>query len=998
MRSLPIPIQGSCLGLLCAAALGMTGAFPLHSFAAEPAATARFRIDEPPQALAETLRSIARQTGSSVLFDPAVVSGRKSRAVSGQWSAAEAMSQALQGSGLVVEVLPSGSIVVKPATLPQLPAQGASASQTSLRLASADGMGQAVASLGSAAPSDDGAQQAERVQITGSRLARVESEGPAPVNVYTHEEIERSGQPTLERFLSTLNEASVSPGEGSFGDTAGQGAVQLRGLPLGSTLVLVNGRRIQAVGSSAGNFFNLNLIPLAAVERVEVVPVGSSAVYGGDALAGVVNIILKKSIDGFALDAKLAGGKGTGDSSFSLAAGGKTDKTSFALIGSYSKTTPLNAGERGFFSDADFRRYGSLDRRSRYCTPGTVRSLDGSNLPGLDASFAGIPSAAPGTPLSVASFVATSGQANLCNDLAGGRGLALVYGSETLGLHGSVDHAINADWSAFAELTYANDKLSTQEVGIYLADVVVPAENAFNPFGTDVSVRGMLGPENGAQAFARQTRFTRALVGVRGDLGHGWDMEAAASTSRDRGGRQIANGTVDFAALDASLASSDPATALNPFATGRAASDEVLRGIWSASERISSGQRDQASAFVRGPVFKLPAGTLDVIVGAEFARDRYETAYPGDDFGVDSSRRSSALYTELRAPLLKSDAASGKSWTVAALTVAGRRDRYSDFGAANTYQAGLELRPSRTLLLRASAASSFKPPTLVQTGTDELTFPALYLGLTDPARGNEPVSSGEAVRASNPDLGPERGKARSLGAVWEPESLAGTRFGLTAWQVKITDLIALMSPQVVLDNEALFPGLVTRGPSVDGRPGPIQSILYAEVNYGGVDTAGIDMELSRSWKSAAGAWSIGASATRTTEYKVALTPDSDAQNRLGRRFDDYWAPKWKGRLAVSFDRGPWNLGLTSRYIGSYKDAGTSERSLGGIWFHDLAAGLNMKLLGMNLGHQIKTANVSLAITNLTDRQPQFVETSPYYDVTQGDWRGRYASLRLAVGW
>jgi len=101
------------------------------------------------------------------------------------------------------------------------------------------------------------------------------------VNVYTRKDIEQSGQPNLERFLAGLNEVSASAGEDSLGATLGQDTVQLRGLPLGTTLVLIDGRRVEAVGSPSANFFNLNLVPMAAIERIEIVPVGSSAVYDG---------------------------------------------------------------------------------------------------------------------------------------------------------------------------------------------------------------------------------------------------------------------------------------------------------------------------------------------------------------------------------------------------------------------------------------------------------------------------------------------------------------------------------------------------------------------------------------------------------------------------------------------------------------------------------------------------------------------------------------------
>lgn len=982
------------------------------ALAAEPTPAVRYRIDQPSQPLSESLRSIARQTGISVLFDPGAVNGRMSRAVSGQMTAAEAITGALDGSGLLPELMSDGSIVVRPVAAPGTGSQSAAPGvQTSslaadnlrspsdvpqVRLAQASSPGASGPGATPTADANGAAHQLTKVEVTGSRLKRIDAEGPVPVNTYTRADIDKSGQPTLERFLSSLSETSVSSGEGGLGQTTGQGSVQLRGLPLGSTLVLINGRRVQAVGSSSGNYFNLNLIPMSAVERVEIVPVGSSAVYGGDALAGVVNVILKKSIDGFALDARFASGNGTGDGSVSLATGRRDGDGSFLLLGSYSKTTPLTMAERDFFRDGDYRRYGGVDARTRSCTPGTVNSTTTANLPGLNSSIAGIPPATPGQPLTPSSFASTAGQANLCNPLANGNGTALVYGTEDFSLHAAAERRITSTWSVFGELSFTNDRIRAEQGGLQLNNVLVPANNPHNPFGVPVRVTARLGLENGAETFTRNTDFSRALLGVRAELGAGWDVEASLSTTRDDGQRHLSNTSANVAARTAALGASTPAASLNPFTAGAAANDDVLKAIWSDSVRDNHGRKDQGSAFVRGSVLELPAGKVDVIAGAEVSRDHYQTATTGS-FDIADSRASSAVYGEMRVPLLRANASAGSAWDLAALTVAARRDKYSDFGSANTYQAGAEVRPMRSLLLRASTATSFKPPTLLQTSVDERSFPIDAFGLVDPTRANAPISGGEVLRATNPDLKPEKGRAYSLGAVWEPESGSGTRLGVTAWRVKIKGLISLLWPQVAIDNEALFPGFVTRAPSVDGVPGEVTNVLYSEVNFGSVDTAGADMELAHSWKGAGGKWTMGASATRTTKYDVAIAPGSQVEHRLGTRAVDYWAPKWTGRVFAGLDAGAWSLGITSRYLGGYKDMQPSERKLGAFWVHDLAGTLDLKRLGLGFS-SMTNASLSLAVANVGNRLPEFVETSPYYDITQADWRGRYASLRLSMTW
>lgn len=994
--------------LLAVVLASLTLASPRTAGAAEPSAAATHAIEQPAQPVAETLRSIAQQTGASVLFDPGVVSGRTSRPVSGRMSAAEAISRALGGSGLSAEVMKDGAIVVKPAGSAAPATTGAQS--TSLL---SGGNGAAAAPLdrlaqgpASTMPSSDTAPSPpsaaplasfDTVEVTGSRLKRVAAEGPMPVNTYSQEEIQRSGQPTLERFLSSLNEVSVAAGEGTFGATAGQGTVQLRGLPLGSTLTLINGRRVQAVGSSAGNYFNLNLIPLAAVERIEILPVGSSAVYGGEALAGVVNVILKKSINGMAFDARAGSANGMGDGNVSLTGGGSNERGSFLLLGSYEKRSPLTMAERSRFQDADYRRYGAADQRVRTCTPGTVSSANGANLPGLGSSFAAIPVASAGQALTPADFAPNAGTANLCSGQSVGRGYTLINGSETLALHASGEYQLAGTWAAFGELTRTEDRLWVNEAALTLSNVLVPARNPYNPFGVDVRVSSALGTDNGVQTFERKTYFTRAVLGVRGDIGGGWDLELTGSTSRDNGKSHSAGVSANGAARAAALGSTAADLALNPFTPGQAASDDVLQAIWPETLRINHGKRDQLGAFVRGSLLELPAGPLETIVGAESARDRFESIVPAV-VAVTAQRTQQAGYTELRAPLLRATPSSATPWDLAALTLAARRDHYSDFGSAGTYQGGLEVRPVQTLLLRGSIATSFKPPTLVQTHVPDQSIPSEAFGLTDPARSGQPVVGAQVIRTTNPTLGPERGKAYSLGAVWEPDGATGPRLGATAWKLRINNLIGLAFPQVLVNNEQLFSSLITRGPADGAGPGPITQVLWGEVNYGKVDTSGLDLDASQAFKALGGTWTLAAGTTRTFDYRVLLSPSAPEEDRLGRRFYDFWSPRWKSRVAAGFERGSWAVGLTSRYLGAYKDMGTSQRGLGDTWTHDVSASLDLVKAGLVSTSFVTGATVSLAVVNIADRKPEFVETNPFFDSSQADWRGRYGSVRLSVAW
>jgi iron complex outermembrane recepter protein len=982
---------------------------------AEPAPAARYHVDQPSQPLSESLRAIAKLTSSSVLFDPGVVNGRMSHPVSGQLSGAEAISRALEGTGLASEVQKDGAIVVKPrgapVAVPATPSVGVSSASEPRAVillaqaaggSSGDGNPPPSAVLVAANEQREQIAAEQRVEVTGTRIKRVETDGAIPVNVYTKEDIDKSGQPTLTGFLNGLNVVSLSStSEGGLAGAAGGGVttVQLRGLPIGHTLVLVNGRRLQDSGASGfSSFFNLSLIPLAAVERVEVLPTGSSAVYGGDALAGVVNIILKKSLDGFALDSRYGVAKGIEDGGLSLATGGMFERGSFLIVGALTKRTTLSVNEREFFRDGDYRRFGGPDLRGRGCTPGTVRSTTGANLPGLSAPLAGVPSVAPGHALTVSDFAATAGQPNLCYGIAQGYGVGLVWGSETATVHATTDYRISDTWSALSELTYSKARQLGQETGPFLGSALVAASNPFNPFGADVLVTARLSPENGTTGTKRDTDFTRALLGVRGEIAKGWEFEASVVSAVDKSQSLALNSIVNSAARTAALAATTPSGALNPFATGRAASDEVLRGIWSDDISNSRGSRDLLNAFVRGSAFDLPAGPVDLIAGIELGRDKWFSGGPTGSF--DYSRRTTAQFAEARIPLLRSPQSNQtRARELAALTLAGRRDDYSDVGTANTYQVGLEVRPASTILLRAATATSFKPPSLYQQTPRQSVSRALdSFGLTDPLLVNAAITSGEVIIGAPRVLKPETGEAQTLGVLYEPDAVPGLRVGLNAWRIALKDqIISPASAQFFLDNEQLFPGSVERAPSVGGVPGLVTRVNYSLVNIGKVDVAGTDLELAYLLPTSVGKWNLSAGATRTSKYDVVLVPNSPTDDRLGRRNTEAWAPKWKGRLFAGLDRGSWTLGITGRYLGNYKDAGTSTRELGDIWHFDLVTTADLKKLA-GIGTSFRSATLTAGIVNVGNKLPEFVGSFPFYDFTQGDWQGRYVNVRLSVAW
>lgn len=958
-------IMFSLLGRPRAVSMLATASVAALVASVQPAAaqqqTRAFNIE--PQALSSALIEFSAQSDVRVIADPALINGRRSPGVIGSFSPDDALSQLLAGTGLRLSRNSGGGLTVIADTTS--PTQLGANNRT--------------------APSEDG----EDLVVTGTRLNRAVS--GFPVNSYTQETLDRSGQPDLGRFLSTLNEVSItSPASGPAAVANRNATVQLRGLPIGTTLSLVNGRRVQASSSASGALvFDLNSIPFSAIERVDVVPVGSSAIYGGDALAGVVNVVLRHSFDGVALNANLGLLDGAETRGLSFAAGRSFERGSLMAIGAWNYNSPLRTTDRDFFLDADYTRYGGPDGRVRQCTPGTVTNAGAGNLPGLSSNLAGIPDLASGVVPTIGDFTGSAGSPNLCGPYSEGYGAALVHESETLSFHVAGDYQLTSGLTAFGEISYSRDDTFAPANAILLNNVLVPASNAFNPFGVDVRVTTMLDLENGATGPSRDTEFMRVLAGLRGDLGSDWDFEATIMRARDESESITLNTLVSSAARTAALASADPATALNPFTNGRAASETVLRGIWAdAIGRIGESQHDQFSIFARGDVANLWAGPLSMVVGGEAARDIWITSGPG--FSTDGDRRTEALFAEANLPLLRSSSADGAGRELATLSLAGRWDSFSDFGEATTYQAGLELHPLENLHVRLATATSFKPPSLLQLNGSETIFPSELLGLRDPARGNEAIVGADVVFGGAANLEAETGEATTFGVTWEPEFISGLRLSATSWNVDIEGLISQLPAQTALDFESLFPYLVTREPSVGGVPGQVTRVGYQFVNFGSVSVSGVDMDLAYARSTSLGQVSFTASASHTNEYESLLTPGVPIQDRLGRRFLDFWAPEWKGRVSLALDAGDWRVGGAGRYVGPYLDEGVSTRELGDIWTYDVWGGINLFS---------ERTQLLVTIANVTDELPSFAGTAGlYFDHTQGDWRGRYTSVRLSTTW
>ena len=820
-------------------------------------------------------------------------------------------------------------------------------------------------------------EKLEGIVVVGSRLPEAAGQSAQDIHIYERERIDRSGQTTVSDFLATLPEVSLNSVVSTFLATS----VRLRGAAGGSALILINGRRTQPVtGSAAQNgFFDLNTIPLSMVERVEVLASGSSAIYGGEALAGVVNIVLRSNFTGAEASAGYQWADNTDKKLYYAGAGWNADRFSMSIMATYTEQTSLFGKDREITASPDMRRFGGPNLGNQfYGVPANVSSVSG-NLPGLNSAFARVPAGSSGIGLKPSDFATTAGMQNTGSFT---QYQTSIPDSHQAGVFLSASYRFGNEIELFAELLATHYQLDSTSSPPILQLANVPASNPFNPFGTTVRVAGVVQGAEGRATSTFDDNFVRPVIGGRGSVGT-WDWEVSALTSRDKGARNT-YGQVNTALLNSALSSSDPKTALNPFVDGPMASPDVLASIYSNSTAVSyKGDSTIGDAFARGPLLDLPAGPLDAVVGAEYERSSLSQS------AFDASRTDRALFAELRAPLLAGADDRGGKREVLAVQGAVRYDNYSDFGAKTTGQAGVEFRPLETILLRGTYATAFKPPTLYNLGAPHTTG---SVAVSDPRRGGEAVVV-QLTSGGNPNLKPTTSKTSTLGIVWSPRQVNAS---LTWWRLDIDNTIILPgSVQFFFDNESALGGRVVRAPDPAGGVGRLVSFDQTYLNFGGTRQEGIDVSVDWKFKTEWGQFTPAVAATYMSKFDGFTTPGSPMVNRLSRaNSDGVFAPRWKGIASVAWNPGHGFDGwVDGRYIGSYYDY-TPTRTIGNVWYFDATLQVDVEqVLGMTKG---SLGGMKLLVngTNLANKLPPYSTYFRGYDVYNYDLVGRTIFVNL----
>jgi iron complex outermembrane receptor protein len=978
-----------------------------HAHEGAPA-TQEYAFDISRQPIIEALKEFTTQTGLLISFWPDAQTDqtRLVGPLRGKFTAETALARLLAESGLVYRRTNARSLVVMAPSLLGAPRNGASGSDKDRsRLAegqiylqkkhrpleqemAAAGQPGSGASIGAPAIG-----RVDEVIVTGSRIERT-GEGPAPVQVFTRRMIEELGAASIPDVLRYTPQQPFTRSENYY--SGGAQYSQMRGIGVDTTLILINGRRVVPTSNSLTvSAFDLNSIPLAAVDRIEVLSDSASAIYGADAMGGVINVVLKKDIPQPVLDVQYGGASGGADLLRGSFSGGfKTDRLRASVIFDYYRRDFLLGAERDLWRNQDYTRYGGADYRAAVGVPGTVSSLRGDNLPGLSSSFAMVPEGSSGIGLTPQDFAATAGVRNRTSTAST---LSILPQAEqhSVALFGEYD--LTPEVVAFAEALYTDRRVDSLEGAYYLQRALVPANNPFNPFGQPVLVDVVLdGLE--PRRFEHDTQWLRGAFGLRGPLISSWEWEVAALISTETGDARSTM-KMDDQRVSEALAATDPASALNPFVDGPAGSAELLASLIAPEHARHFSRGRQLSAFLHGEWFELPAGPIRAVVGGEWRDEKM--IYDDRTLPVNDGRNMSAAFTELRVPLVASSVSNRAD--VLSVTLAARVDDYSDFGSSLNPQLGLMWRPADDVLLRGSYSTSFRPPSLFELYAPRTAV--TQAGIPDPAR-NGALSTVTFVAGGNPDLEPNEANSMTAGFVLTPSAVPGLQLLGNYWQINIDQRVTFVHFTTMLANEAAFQDRIVRdAPTAAevaaGIPGRLLQIDVSRMNFGRLTTSGIDVEAKYERSTRWGEFTPRLSATWVNEFTVVDVPKTPAVDRVGIANPSGSIPRWRVVGSIGWKRNGVGLSTTLDWLPGYMDAnlsGLTGRRLPDRMLVDMQASFAVdELIGP--GPLWDDLKLQLGVKNA------FNETAPFadigyslgFDTSQGDLIGRFSYLRLSKG-
>ena len=824
------------------------------------------------------------------------------------------------------------------------------------------------------APTQDPDTTVQRVEITGSSIKRVNAETALPVQTVTREQIETLGVTNTEQLLQNISANSTAGGmtsqQNAGQSTYGEATASLRGLGSQRTLVLVNGRRI-ANYATDGTAVDINSIPLSAIDRVEVLKDGASGVYGSDAVAGVINFILRKDFHGVEMTAYY--GKPT------TAGGGKSGKVGMVagfgdidtdhVAAMFSLDVAHDSAVQGYqrkYANRSWSDDGLFDISAT--ATGAIRTFDPNILTSLNqgkaiyADGSGIGNIlGPTSPSSTANNCTANGMSfdvnlNTCRYNPSPM-VPLTPDVTRLNVSGTLRGRINDDNEWFAEVFASNAKTVISEQSSPYSASFLATDPLFHKIGVDpvivvnpsspyypasyiaasnhpevltscaggpcpitISYRAV---DGGGRIHTDNSTLWHFATGFTGTV-KDWDYDATYSRNESQVSESTQRGYQNQTQLVELLSGND---AFNPFAAQQtpALAAQIMATNYNGNIIKSTLTTDAIDLKVTHDLMKLPGGPLAFAAGVSFRREALDlqpsAAYQSGDvsgYGAAvlpfaASRNSHSIYGELDAPFLK--------MLEADLSV--RNDHYPSASSTNP-KLSLKFVPVDQVAFRGSIGTGFREPSLPELYTP--LAPATTAIFTDPVTG-VPGQFNEQV-GGNPHLVPEKSRQFSLGTIVEP--VKGLSASADYYHVRVDHAIIALDAQTVVNLAAagnpVYEPLVSRDSS-----GNITNIVTNNVNSGGVVTAGVDLDVKwNGFRTPAGQFGAELAGTWIQKYDLT-TIDGTVQHSVGRTTDPSDSAinavtnggmifRWKHALTVNWKYASYGLALTQNYQSSYRDA------------------------------------------------------------------------------
>ncbi len=955
--------------------------------------TRAFRI--PASDAAQSLNEFARQAGLQIVFPYESVRGKRTPAVDGNYTTGEALNLLTKGLDLRVTTGADGVVTLAPLAGTS-PGPGR---QSTLETA----------------------PLLEEIVVTGTYIRGSHGVGTNVITV-DREAIDRAGYATARDIIRSLPQNSRGGvgentviGQASSNISAGS-AVNLRGLGTDSTLVLVDGRRIPVAGLDA-NFADISSIPAGAIERVEILPDGASAIYGADAVAGVVNFIMRTDYEGAETKVRYGGvtDGGLRELAVNQTVGTAWDGGNVLFSYEHYEQKPLSYTDKDITRSADLRRFGGSDFGSTYSNPGNI--LDNSFQPAY-----AIPKGQDGRNLTRNDLL--PGQVNLGDNAWAKDTFAR---QERDSAYAKVNQELMEGISVFADGRYS-ERDFTLRSGTFINPLFVPASNPFfvDPFGRGFTYMAYdFGQDFGPMVNRGKVETGAGVVGGSADLFADWQLRVYTAYSEERTTRRT-NG-VDLLKLSAALADPNPATAFNPFGDGSFTNAATLAGLRSTSIATTDSWIWSGNAILDGTLFTLPGGAVKLAVGADYRTERYDGFFDSPGFGSYIERHLrrdvTAFFGEMIVPVI-GDGNKLPGIERLTLSVAARHESYEDEkftpagsikrdpGSTTNPKVGLEWEPVQNLTLRAAYGTSFRAPNLPTLGSAGGEGP---LTLDDP---KAPSGRSSTIYRQGVDenLGNEKSRNWAFGLNLRPEEIPGFTLDASYFGIRFKDRIATPSaPGSVLIQEERYRSIITRNPTqaqinaVCGATfqgnrsicveGAIAAIIDGrQINIATSDVDGIDVNLGYGFDTDQyGHFDTSLSASYLLSFKESFGSATTVYDLV----DTVHHPvdlTLRGSLGWTGDQGLSVIGFVNYQDGYTDDVSTPHRQIDSYTTLDLAVSYDTS--GRFQNRWLRNWVVTLNVQNVFDTDPPFVNNplGIAYDPENADPRGRFISLGITKRW